>query len=133
MLVLTQRAGDSLEIGNVSVLLLGLTGSKAKIGIMAPAEVSISRNGRSALGSDDTRAALTNETRLEECKRLAEMAIRARRRYRAAEEALMLSVGLTDESAPAVIDYVESLVDGRMTPEETLDALEFMAVRSWQV
>lgn len=122
-----------MEIGNVSVLLLGLTGSKAKIGIVAPAEVSISRNGRSALGSDDTRAALTDETRLEETKRLAEMAIRARRRYMAAEEALMLAVGLTDESAPAVIDYVESLVDGRMNPEETRRALEQMAGLSWQV
>jgi hypothetical protein len=128
MLVLTQRIGDSLEIGNSSVLLLGLTGTKAKIGIMAPADVSISRNGRAGLETDPDPA-----NRLHEAQRLAEMAIRARRRYRAAEEALMLTVGLTDESAPAVIDYVESLVDGRMDPAETRRAIDEMAVRSWQV
>jgi hypothetical protein len=128
MLVLTQRVGDSLEIGNATVLVLWLNGTKAKVGIVAPADVSISRNGRSSLNSDPTPG-----NRLEECQRLVNLAIRARERYRMAEEALMLTVGLSDESAPAVIDYVESLVDGRMAPDETRRALEEMEARSWRV
>lgn len=44
MLVLSRRIGESVKIGNdITVTLLALSGTQARIGIAAPAEVPVHR------------------------------------------------------------------------------------------
>ena len=45
MLVLTRLAGESIIIGdNIEVILLGIRGNQARLGINAPTEISVHRN-----------------------------------------------------------------------------------------
>jgi carbon storage regulator len=44
MLILTRRVGESVMIGdNVSVTILGVKGNQVRIGVTAPADVSVHR------------------------------------------------------------------------------------------